>query len=86
MLVVSRKKGEEILVPQYGISVKILAIQGNFVRVGISAPAKIQLFRREVWLRDPRQSRTRRPENALVSGKNTLSAGPSAAEDHGDGS
>lgn len=51
MLVLSRKVGDEILVPDQGIVFKILEIRGEQVRVGISAPPGIRLYRREVWRR-----------------------------------
>jgi carbon storage regulator len=51
MLVLSRKKGEEVLVPEYGIVFTIAEIRGDKVRIGVSAPADIQIYRREVWER-----------------------------------
>ena len=38
MLVLSRKLGERILVPHLGLSVTIVEIKGNAVRLGISVP------------------------------------------------
>ncbi len=49
MLVLSRRSGEEVLVPQLGIVFRILEIRGNQVRLGISAPPDIRLYRREIW-------------------------------------
>lgn len=51
MLVVSRKSGEEIVIPQFGISFTILEVRGDKVRVGISAPSDVQVYRRELWER-----------------------------------
>ena len=51
MLVLSRKPGERILVPHCELTVTILAIEGNNVRVGISAPDDVAVYREEVWLR-----------------------------------
>ncbi|HXG10709.1 MAG TPA: carbon storage regulator [Gemmataceae bacterium] len=51
MLVVSRRIGEEILVPEQGIIFRILEIRGNKVRVGITAPPAIRVQRRELWER-----------------------------------
>jgi carbon storage regulator len=48
MLVLSRKLGEKIVVPQCGLSVAVLGIQGNKVRLGISAPPEIAVHREEV--------------------------------------
>jgi len=51
MLVLSRKLGERILVPDCELAVTIVAIEGNKVRVGISAPDDVAVCREEVWLR-----------------------------------
>jgi carbon storage regulator CsrA len=49
MLVLSRKVGERILVPQCGLSVTVVAVNGKTVRLAFSAPARIGIFREEVW-------------------------------------
>jgi carbon storage regulator len=51
MLVLSRKLGERILVPHCDLAVTVVAIDGNTVRLGISAPAEIGIYREEVWQR-----------------------------------
>jgi carbon storage regulator len=51
MLVLSRKYGEEVVLPQQGITFTILEIRGDKVRVGITAPTEIPVYRREVWTR-----------------------------------
>ena len=55
MLVLSRKLGQRILVPECELTVSILAIEGNGVRVGISAPDDVAVYREEVWLRAGRE-------------------------------
>ena len=52
MLVLSRREGEEILVPDYGVTVKVLAVQGNKIRLGICAPADVEVLRGELWDRE----------------------------------
>ena len=49
MLLLSRRRGEEIIVPQFGIILKVLQIRRRQVRLGITAPADVQLVRREAW-------------------------------------
>jgi carbon storage regulator len=49
MLVLSRKIGERILVPHCEMTVTVVAVEGNRVRLGISAPAEIAVYREEVW-------------------------------------
>jgi carbon storage regulator len=51
MLVLSRKLGERILVPHCELAVTVVAIDGNTVRLGISAPREIGVYRDEVWQR-----------------------------------
>ena len=51
MLVLSRKLGERVLVPQCGMSVTVVAIEGNVVRLGFSAPSEVGVYREEVWQR-----------------------------------
>lgn len=48
MLVLSRKAGEEIVVPACRLTVTVLSIEGKKVRLGISAPRGIVVHRTEV--------------------------------------
>ncbi|WP_145334514.1 carbon storage regulator CsrA [Paenibacillus xylanexedens] len=48
MLVLSRKKGESIII-QDQIEVTVLSVEGDTVRIGISAPKHIDIFRQEVY-------------------------------------
>ena len=45
MLVLSRKLGERVLVPQCGMSVTVVAIEGNVVRLGFNAPSEVGVYR-----------------------------------------
>jgi carbon storage regulator len=49
MLVLSRKIGERIVVPHCELAVTVIAIEGKAVRLGISAPEDILVYREEVW-------------------------------------
>jgi carbon storage regulator len=51
MLVLSRKLGERIVVPNCELTITVVAIQGNVVRLGVEAPATIPVHREEVWRR-----------------------------------
>ena len=48
MLVLSRKKTETIVLPTLGITIDVLAITGNRVRIGIQAPSEVPVLRQEV--------------------------------------
>jgi carbon storage regulator len=51
MLVLSRKKGEEIVVPGANIRIIVLDAKGTRVRLGIRAPADVTVYRKEIWER-----------------------------------
>ena len=48
MLALSRRPGERIVFPSLNISVQIVQVKGNTVRVGIDAPPGIGIFREEI--------------------------------------
>ncbi|MBY3619221.1 carbon storage regulator CsrA [Acinetobacter sp. CUI P1] len=49
MLVLSRKKGESIII-QDQIELTVLSVEGDTVKIGISAPKHVDIFRKEVYL------------------------------------
>lgn len=51
MLVLSRKCGEKILLPELDVTFTILELRGDRVRVGISAPRGMMIHREEFWQR-----------------------------------
>jgi len=48
MLILSRKKDEEIIINSE-IRIKILSVSDTQVKLGIVAPAEVQIFRAEVF-------------------------------------
>lgn len=50
MLVLTRRAGESIMIGD-GITVTILSITGNQVRVGVAAPAEVAVHREEIYER-----------------------------------
>jgi len=48
MLVLSRKRGESIMIGD-DVEITVLDIRGNKVRLGIAAPAEIPVHRKEVY-------------------------------------
>jgi len=48
MLVLSRRKNETIVLPELGISVEVIRVVGNKVRLGIKAPDSIRILRGEL--------------------------------------
>ena len=49
MLALSRKKGEAIVLNN-DIEVTVLDIKGDHVKIGISAPKSVPIYRKEVYL------------------------------------
>ena len=49
MLVLSRKLGERIVLPETGVSISVLGVHGKRVRIGIEAPRAASVYREEVW-------------------------------------
>lgn len=52
MLVLSRKEGDEILLPELDIVVRVLKVRGKTVSVGIEAPRGIRIVRSELQSHD----------------------------------
>ena len=51
MLVLTRKVGEAIVIPEFDITITLLEVNGGKVRLGIKAPAEVAVHRLEVWNR-----------------------------------
>ena len=67
MLVLTRKQGEEIILPELGVTICRTDLRGNRARIGITAPDHIRVFRRELWDRAPQ---LRNGEQVLVAAAN----------------
>ena len=50
MLVLSRKRGEVITIGN-GVTITVLAVQGERVKIGIEAPAEVPVHRQEIHKR-----------------------------------
>ena len=49
MLALSRKKGEALVINS-NIEVTVLEVKGDQVKIGISAPKEVPIYRKEVYL------------------------------------
>ena len=49
MLALSRKKGESLVINN-NIEVTVLEVKGDQVKIGISAPKEVPIYRKEVYL------------------------------------
>ena len=48
MLVLTRRLNGSIVIPALGITIRVSAIKGNTVRIGIDAPPDVAVYREEV--------------------------------------
>ena len=55
MLVLSRKVGEQIVIGR-GVTVAVLAVNGQRVRLGVVAPDDVSIHRAEVFHRIPHEN------------------------------
>ncbi|MBI3464335.1 MAG: carbon storage regulator [Planctomycetes bacterium] len=53
MLVLSRKKGEQLVVGigDHTILIRIVDVRGEKVRIGVTAPREVVVHRQEIWNR-----------------------------------
>jgi len=58
MLVLTRRSGEAIVVDG-NIQIEVLSITGGKVRLGISAPASVPVYRKEILERKAEEDRSR---------------------------
>ncbi len=55
MLILSRRKDERIVIDEH-IEISIIDIKGDQVRLGISAPSSVKIFRQEVFLNTQKEN------------------------------
>jgi carbon storage regulator len=61
MLVLTRKPGQSIMIGD-GVEVQVLSVAGEKVRLGITAPRDVSIFRHEVYDRIENENAARREE------------------------
>lgn len=84
MLVLSRRIGEQIYIPDYGVAVEVLDIQGSRIRVGITAPSDVSIVRKELRCRIADDGRRAWPRGRLAGNHreqhDTPDEGPAAPD------
>ncbi len=48
MLVLSRRRNEAIVLPGLNVTIRVAAVKGGAVRLGIEAPSHVDVFREEL--------------------------------------
>ena len=79
MLVLTRKIGESIRIGGE-ITVQVLAIRGGQVRIGLTAPAEVRIFREEIFRVVEDQN-----QRARLAGEDQLSGAAELWEEVGHG-
>ena len=64
MLALSRKKNEDLMINN-NIEITILDIKGDQVKIGISAPKDVSIYRKEVYLQIQESNKEAMSENDL---------------------
>ena len=54
MLILTRRVGETLMVGD-DVTVTVLGVKGNQVRIGVNAPEDVQVHREEIWRRIQRE-------------------------------
>ena len=71
MLALSRKKGEALVINN-NIEITILEIKGEQVKIGISAPKEIPVYRKEVYVQIQEANKAATDTSGLEALKNLL--------------
>ncbi len=67
MLVLTRKCGEKVVLPEQEVVVTVLEVRGDRVRIGIEAPEHIRIHRHEIWRRIQDGNPEKRPVESAAS-------------------
>ena len=71
MLALTRKKGESLMINN-DIEVTVLEIKGDQVKIGISAPKEVPVYRKEVYLQIQEENKEVLNADGLEALKNLL--------------
>lgn len=71
MLALSRKKGESIVLNN-NIELTVLEVKGDQVKIGITAPKSVPIYRKEVYLQIQKENEEAAGDSALQGLKDLL--------------
>lgn len=71
MLALTRKKGEALVVNN-NIEITVLEIRGDQIKIGISAPKNVPVYRKEVYLQIQKENEASLKADGLEALKNLL--------------
>ena len=78
MLILTRRVGETLMIGD-AVTVTVLGVKGNQVRIGITAPKDVAVHREEIFQRIHRDGAGSGDASSTESGANDGDAGPSTA-------
>ncbi len=85
MLVLTRKSNQSIMIGDE-IEVSVLSVMGEKVRIGIQAPQKVPVFRKEIYLEIHREASAVAPVVADGAGPDQVAEVDESLRELGDGS
>lgn len=71
MLALTRKKGESLVVNN-NIEITVLEIRGDQIKLGVSAPKDVPIYRKEVYLQIQEENKAALESGKLETLKNIL--------------
>lgn len=71
MLALTRKKGESLVVNN-NIEITVLEIRGDQIKIGISAPKNVPVYRKEVYLQIQKENEASLKADGVEALKNLL--------------
>jgi len=71
MLALTRKKGESLVVNN-NIEITVLEIRGDQIKIGISAPKNVPVYRKEVYLQIQKENEASLKADGLEALQNLL--------------
>lgn len=80
MLILTRRIGESIIIGD-DITLTVLGVKGNQVRIGVNAPKSVSVHREEIYQRIQQEKAAEEPVNVDMSADEAANDGDSAAED-----
>ena len=75
MLVLTRKIGQQIVLPGYGVTIDVVGLTKGQVRIGIEAPADVEVYRSEILDRIDRQRQSQQGGKDELKNQVTAFAG-----------